>query len=227
MLLRGAERLGIALSQKPVDQLAVYLDELVRWNRRVNLTALRSDRDIVIKHFLDSLTPLSFLHPSPNERWIDIGSGAGFPGLVLKIASPHIQMTLVEATGKKAAFLHHLVGLLGLTGVTVIQDRLEHLRGPKYEKQFDLLLTRAVAAEGILSAGPALVRAGGALLLFQGAADRPSWEARLHPHPGLTLKAVFPITLPFAEEARSLVLLTVAEGGFCPTGRLPFQDGIC
>src|SRR5581483_1522907 len=100
--------------------------ELIRWNRRVNLTAIREEREIVVKHFLDSLFPLTLLNPSEGARWIDIGSGAGFPGLVLKIARPHLEMTLVESAQRKATFLHHIIGTLGLTGVSVIHDRLEH-----------------------------------------------------------------------------------------------------
>lgn len=137
-----------------------------------------------------------------------MGSGAGFPGLALKIASPEIDMTLLEATGKKTAFLHHLIGLFGLKGVTAVQERLEHLRGPDWAGRFDLLLTRAVAVEEIFAHGPALVRPGGHLLLYQGA-DRRRWEEGLNRHPGLSVKEIFPITLPFSEEKRSLVLLEV------------------
>lgn len=160
---------------------------------------------------MDSLTPLTLLQPRKGERWIDVGTGAGFPGLVLKIARPELEMTLLEATGKKAAFLHHFIGLLRLEGVSVIHDRLEHLRGPAWEERFDLLLTRAVSPGVILRSGVGLVRRGGKILFFQGPPDAPRWEEELKGEARLILEKVHPVALPFTEEARSLVLLKVTS----------------
>jgi 16S rRNA (guanine527-N7)-methyltransferase len=143
------------------------------------------------------------------ERWIDVGTGAGFPGLVLKIACPDLEMILLEATGKKVAFLHHLIGLLRLEGVSVVQDRLEHLRGLAWEGRFDLLVTRAVAPAILLRTGVGLVRRGGKILFFQGPPDRSRWEKKLKEDSQLTLEKIHPIVLPFTKESRSLVLLKV------------------
>lgn len=197
------------LSSEQIDGLLLYHAELVRWNQSVNLTGLRSDREIIVKHFLDSLTPLTLLRPTERERWIDVGTGAGFPGLVLKIAHPDLEVILLEATGKKAAFLHHVIGLLRLEGVSVIQDRLEHLRGPMWKERFDLLLTRAVSPAVILQNGIHLVRRGGRILFFQGPPDASRWEKALEGNPRLVLETIHPVALPSIEEPRSLVLLHV------------------
>lgn len=143
------------------------------------------------------------------ERWIDVGTGAGFPGLVLKIARPDLEMTLLEATGKKAAFLYHFIGLLRLEGVSVLQDRLEHLRGPMWEERYDLLLTRAVSPAVILQNGVGLVRSEGRILFFQGPPDTSRWEKALKGNRRLVLEGIHPVALPFTDEPRSLVLLKV------------------
>lgn len=180
---------------------------MIRWNEKVNLTGLREAREITIKHFLDSLTPLAFLRPAGGERWIDVGTGAGFPGLVLKIACPDLEMILIEATGKKVTFLHHLIGLLRLKGVAVVHDRLERLRGPEWQERGDLVVTRALAPAFVMEEGRALVQKGGRMLFFQGPPDASRWEQALKGYPELVLEKICPVALPFTEESRSLVFL--------------------
>ena len=205
----GIERLGLSLSSTQVGRLLTYLAELVRWNRKVNLTAIRQEDEIVVKHFLDSLTPLTLLHPSEGSRWIDVGSGAGFPGLVLKIARPGLEITLVEAAQRKVTFLHHMIGTLGLAGVTVIHDRLENLSGPGWEGRFDLLTARALNPIWVLNEGRSLVRAGGEILFYQAETKPGEWALRLREHPGIRLERVAPVTLPFSPSPRTLILLKV------------------
>lgn len=201
------QQLGIPLRSEQIDALLLYHAELIRWNQKINLTGLRDPREIVIKHFLDSLTPLAFLRPNGGERWVDIGTGAGFPGLVLKIAHPEVEMMLIEATGKKVTFLHHLIGLLRLKGVSVVHDRLERLQGPEWQGVSDLLTTRALAPAFVLENGATLVRKGGRMLFFKGAPDRSGWEELLKKHPKWRLEQIFPVALPFTDESRSLILL--------------------
>ncbi len=117
LLRRGTRTLGLDLSPPQLDQFLTYLDLLLKWNRRINLTALRSPDDIITRHFLDSLLLLP--HLPETGRLLDIGSGAGFPGLPLKIARPGLSVDLVEATTKKASFLKEAVRRLGLSGVNV------------------------------------------------------------------------------------------------------------
>jgi 16S rRNA (guanine527-N7)-methyltransferase len=210
LLVEGAEKLGLSLSAHQITSLLVYLSELIRWNQKVNLTGLRQEREIVVKHFLDSLTPLAFLNSREDLNWIDVGTGAGFPGLVLKIARPELQMTLVEAAEKKATFLHHLIGSLRLTGVSVVQERLEQLIGIRWKGAFDLLATRALDPLLVLDKGKTLVRAGGKMLFFQARPDREKWERQLKNHPGVVLDRIEPVVLPFSSSPRTLIVLKVA-----------------
>jgi len=150
------------------------------------------------------------LDPEEGLNWIDVGSGAGFPGLVLKIACPELNVTLVEAAEKKVTFLHHMIGSLSLTGISVIHDRLERLTGSTWEKRFDLLTSRALNPLLVLDKGKPLVLPGGKILFFQARPDRTVWEHRLEEYPGVLLERMAPVSLPFSDTPRTLVLLKVA-----------------
>lgn len=186
-----------------------YLSELIRWNKKVNLTGIRNEREMVVKHFLDSLTPLTLFNPEDGSGWVDVGCGAGFPGLVLKIARPGLNMTLVEPSEKKVTFLHHMIGSLGLTGISVVQDRLERLSGPTWEKAFDVVATRALDPLLVLKKCKSWVRPGGKILFFQAKTDRAIWERRVEEHPELVLDRIEPMGLPFSDIPRTLILLKV------------------
>ncbi len=156
-LVNGAQALGFPLSPAQAQTFQRYADELITWNQRLNLTAITGPEDIRVKHFLDSLTCLQALRPpiappTAPRRVLDVGSGAGFPGLPLKIYDPSIHLTLLESAAKKARFLEGLVEHLGLTGVEVIADRAETLgQDPRYRETYDLVLARAVAELAVLS----------------------------------------------------------------------------
>ncbi len=142
---------GLHLDQRQIEQFARYSAELRAWNTRINLTAITDEREIVICHFLDSLRcALSWgEHPS---RLIDVGSGAGFPALPLKILLPELHVTLVESVGKKAAFLRHIIATLDLRDVTVVTARAEVVgRDPRHREQYDVVTARAVAELAILA----------------------------------------------------------------------------
>jgi 16S rRNA (guanine527-N7)-methyltransferase len=163
--------------------LSIYLQELQTWNARVNLTGLRSDRDIVIKGFLDSLAVLPFLHDAPTLA--DLGSGAGFPGLALKLARPDLSLTLVESRGKKAAFLEYLAALLGLSGVEVVQARLTPRLAREWGPRFAAVTSRAAFSleEFLTLAAPLLLPGGRALALKGAEAPLPGNRGR-PPGPG-------------------------------------------
>ena len=133
-LVREAERIGVHLSPAQADLCARYATLLIERNTDVNLTAITEPSSIARKHFLDSFTALAVRGWSGGERLIDVGSGAGFPGLALRIALPRAQVTLVEATGKKARFLEEVTRTLGLDGVEVRNERAEALAKERRER---------------------------------------------------------------------------------------------
>jgi 16S rRNA (guanine527-N7)-methyltransferase len=144
--------LRIDLSKETLTALRIYETELLGWNEHVNLTAIRDAEGVRIKHFLDSLTILkAWERTRPPERVIDIGTGAGFPGLVLKLVWPSTQVTLVESVGKKADFCRHIVNQLGLEQVTILSERAEVVgQDPGHRHMYDLAVARAVARMPIL-----------------------------------------------------------------------------
>ena len=153
-LLSGVQRLGLDLGEEQIALFQRYFQELVEWNLRTNLTAITDYREVQTKHFLDSLT-VSLVIPrdvTANGTLMDVGSGAGFPGLPLKILWPGLRVTLVESVGKKAAFLRHLAGALGLEGVEVRTQRAESLgHDPQVRDTFDVVVSRAVADLSVLA----------------------------------------------------------------------------
>ncbi len=150
----GATKLGLKLSSTQLEQFYIYYQELLEWNQKINLTSITEFRDVQLKHFLDSLTvTLAFKLPTTGEGWhlIDVGTGGGFPGLPLKIVFPAIGLVLLEATGKKAAFLRHLRQKLGLGDVEVEVGRAEEVaHKAKYRERFNIVLSRAVAPLPVL-----------------------------------------------------------------------------
>jgi 16S rRNA (guanine527-N7)-methyltransferase len=146
-LIAGAKNIGLSLSPRQLEQFYTYYRQLVEWNKRINLTSITDIREVQIKHFLDSLSvTLAFKQKVAGWCFIDVGAGGGFPGLPLKIALPDIKLVLLEATAKKAAFLHHMKQELGLDNVDIVVGRAEEVaRQPQYRERFDIVLSRAVA----------------------------------------------------------------------------------
>jgi 16S rRNA (guanine527-N7)-methyltransferase len=149
-LIEGAGKLGIELDARQVNQFELYYQELIEWNKKINLTAITDYSSVQVKHFLDSLTITLALPAREMERpdfnIVDIGTGAGFPGVPLKILFPRPRLVLIEPTTKKTAFLQHIIRKLELENVEVLNSRAEeaaHLT--IYREQFALALSRAVA----------------------------------------------------------------------------------
>jgi len=146
----GAQKLGLYLSPGQLEQFEVYYRELVDWNKRINLTSITDYEDVHVKHFLDSLTVTTAINPKDagkSLRVIDVGTGAGLPGVPLKILLPGIRLTLLEATAKKAKFLEHLIDRLGLDDVEIVVGRAEEVaHDVQYREKFNIVLSRAVAS---------------------------------------------------------------------------------
>jgi 16S rRNA (guanine527-N7)-methyltransferase len=168
LLQEGAATYGLHFPPPVLEQFRIYLEELKRWNARINLTALKTDREIVVKLFLDSLALLPVLGEAASLA--DLGSGAGFPGLVLKIARPELNVTLVESRGKKAAFLEYVVAVLKLTQVEVAAVHLTPQLAATWGRHYDVVVSRAAfsLAELLKLAAPLLLP-GGRVLAVKGA----------------------------------------------------------
>ncbi|MCU0492831.1 MAG: 16S rRNA (guanine(527)-N(7))-methyltransferase RsmG [Chloroflexaceae bacterium] len=213
LLADTAAAWGLTLNDHQLDQFGLYAHELRRWNEQVNLTAITDEAGIVVRHFLDSLW-CARAWGEPPARLVDIGTGAGFPGLVLKLLRPTMQLTLAESVGKKTAFLQHMVGLLELTDVAVLTARAEELgRDPQHREQYDVATARAVADLRVLTEYCLpLVRVGGRLLAPKSAAvdeELAAAQAAIKQLGGQLL-AVETVTLPGLEPRRMVIIEKVA-----------------
>jgi 16S rRNA (guanine527-N7)-methyltransferase len=211
-LARAAESLfRLRLSDGQLHGFSLYARELLAWNQRFNLTAITEPHEIEVKHFLDSLSCLLALKPRAGDKLVDVGSGAGFPGIPLKIACPQIRVVLVESIGKKAEFCRHIVQLLGLERVEVIQARAEQLgRDPEYRGRHDWAVARAVARLPVLLEYLLpLLRVGGVAIAQKGESG-PSEATQAQPALAILggeLQRVVPVELPGASETRYLIVV--------------------
>jgi 16S rRNA (guanine527-N7)-methyltransferase len=207
LLQEGAATLGLELDPLMLEQFHFYLTELKRWNARVNLTALRTDREIVLKHFLDSLALLPFLGEAASLA--DLGAGAGFPGLALKLARPELAVTLVEAREKKAGFLEYLVSCLQLTGVEVMRVHLTPALARRWGPRFEAVVSRAAfsLARFLELAAPLLLPGGRALALKGPGLAPPELDAAASRLAALGLEPLklHEYRLPLSGEPRLLV----------------------
>jgi 16S rRNA (guanine527-N7)-methyltransferase len=207
----ASELLKIDLSQRQISSFSWYAQEMLDWNQRFNLTAITDPVEIEIKHFLDSLTCVLGMGRPPRGRVVDVGTGAGFPGLPLKIVYPHLELTLVESIGKKAEFCRHVIASLNLTGVTMLNARVENVaRMVEHRAMYDWALARAVAPMEVLSEYLLpLLRVGGKALAQKGEtgpAEAHGAEHAMHLLGG-KLAQLIAVDLPKVAESRYLVLL--------------------
>lgn len=153
LLREGARRLGLTLTAKQEEQFARYCRELLAWNLKMNLTAIVNYEDVQVKHFLDSLTPTLAVHDrlSQGGPLLDVGAGGGFPGIPLKIAYPHVSLTLMDSVGKKGTFLQHIISDLELDDTSIHIGRAEEgAMEPHLREKFDVVVSRGVAPMRIL-----------------------------------------------------------------------------
>ncbi len=211
ILLTGAEQIGIRLTSEAVESFLFYIKELKKWNQRVNLTALTTDRDIAVKHFLDSLTIAPLLQDA--MQVLDIGTGAGFPGLPLKIFVPSLAVLLLESSQKKCSFLRHIARGLKLANVEIVHGRAEDRKLiERYGGGFDLVLSRALAdLSTSLQLALPYAKEGGRIVGMRGRQGEREREATDWKALGLELIEQRRLTLPFVQEQRVLLLFQRAE----------------
>jgi 16S rRNA (guanine527-N7)-methyltransferase len=204
--------LGLELSAEQQQAFERYAQELIAWNEScVNLTAITDPLAIEMRHFLDSLSVLRAVQLAPQAKVIDVGAGAGFPGLPLRIVCPALQLTLLEATGKKTAFLEHIAKHLNLSSVKVVNARAEEAgQSAAHREQYDLVLARAVAHMPILVEYLLpLCRIGGRCIALKG--ESAAVEVGVAEHAlrllGGRLAQLTPIELPHVVETHYLVVI--------------------
>lgn len=206
ILKKGAFELGVDLTEGQTASFLKYLHELQAWNKKINLTTITEEKDIIIRHFLDSLTPLRLL--SPAGSLLDIGAGGGFPGLPLKIAIPSLKVTLMDSVEKKVHFIRHTIRVLGLREVEAISGRVE---SPelihRLSGSFDCVTSRAFAElDAFITLAIPYIKPGGMLLAIKGPAVEAEITAMGSAH-GLSAPEIHHIEVPFSGRTTSLVVM--------------------
>jgi len=141
----GAKDLEIQIDQEKIDQFGIHAFELLKWTRKINLTAISDPLDIAVKHFLDSIAPARFI--SPDTSLLDVGSGGGFPGIPLKIMIPSLSVTLIDASRKKVSFLKHVIRMLGLINIEACHVRAQDLsKDCGVHTAYDVIISRALSS---------------------------------------------------------------------------------
>lgn len=214
--LKDINSLGISLSDEQVGQFLRYYEMLVRWNEKMNLTAIKDFADVMKKHFVDSLSLVRVCDLTGNLSLIDVGTGAGFPGLVLKIAFPDLKVTLLDSLNKRIHFLEEVISELGIHGVNTVHGRAEdYAKQDKYRESFDLCVSRAVANLSTLSEYCLpFVKVGGLFISYK--SERVSEELATAEHAisilGGVVENQVELMLPDSDIYRNLVMIRKIQG---------------
>ena len=207
ILTEGAKAFGIHLDEETVKAFALFHKELMKWNQKINLTAIRTEREIILKHFLDSLSVHPYLPKS--SSLLDVGSGAGFPGIPLKLADPTLEITLIDSVRKKVDFQRHIIRRLRLKGIEAIHGRVQEreiLR--KMEGRFDRVISRAFAdLHSFLQLSNPFLKKGGAALAMKGDLKEEEIQSLTEEEEaGYRLQKTVTLDLPFTSLKRTILL---------------------
>ncbi|PLR94034.1 16S rRNA (guanine(527)-N(7))-methyltransferase RsmG [Bacillus sp. T33-2] len=202
---------GITLSQRQMDQFDQYYHTLVEWNEKMNLTAITEKPDVYLKHFYDSITAAFYFDFNQPFKICDVGAGAGFPSIPIKIAFPELRVTIVDSLNKRISFLEHLAKTLELSNVSFIHDRAETFgKNPDHREQYDIVMARAVARMSVLSElCLPLVKPGGVFIAMKGVQGKEELEAGRKAIDvfGGKIAEVHSFKLPVEESERNILIL--------------------
>jgi len=213
ILQEGLKRLRLTLNQAAIEALCLYFAELTKWSGKMNLVAPAPAQQILESHFLDSLTLLPLLTATDLPKMLlDVGSGAGFPGLALKTVLPELSVTLIEPRQKRVSFLKHIIRTLGLKDVAVLAIRLEKVKpAAELPIPFPLITSRAFTSTGeFLDLAEPLCQPGGRVICMKGPKapeEIESWRQK-NPASVFSLTEIQRFTLPFSKATRNLVIFT-------------------
>lgn len=218
ILIKGAKDLGFELTEKQVHQFNRYYEMLINWNKKVNLTSITDEKEVILKHFLDSIAIKEVMDLNTCNGMIDLGTGAGFPGIPLKIMYPHLKVTLVDSLNKRINFLSAVINELSLDLVQCIHSRAEDLGSTDmYREQFDLCVSRAVADLAILSEYCIpFVRCGGYFISYKSSKSGEEIDASRNAIDilGGYLEEARNVKIPFSDIERAFVV--VRKEGITP-----------
>ncbi|OQW35668.1 MAG: hypothetical protein A4E19_21490 [Nitrospira sp. SG-bin1] len=203
LLQESSSEIGVPLTTEQVRLFMVYLTELQSWNQSFNLTRITVDTEIVIKHFVDSIAALQADDIRIGAHILDIGTGAGFPGIPLKIARSDLTITFVEPATKRSSFLHFIIGLLRLENVGIYNGTFERFVEERHpDESFDYLTTRALKYDVILKEGKKLLRHGGKAILYS---SRPLTKSDLSSDWLMTSEYLFELQKGYGKRVVSIV----------------------
>jgi 16S rRNA (guanine527-N7)-methyltransferase len=204
----GLKEHGIELSDKQQEQFRQYFELLVEWNEKMNLTAITDAPSVYLKHFYDSITAAFYVDLNGLKTICDVGAGAGFPSIPLKICFPELHVTIVDSLNKRIGFLEHLASILQLENVHFVHARAEDFgQNPKYREKFDIVTARAVARLSVLAElCVPLVKKGGIFISMKGAAagDELADAKKALSVLGAVIKEEHSFTLPIENSERSI-----------------------
>jgi 16S rRNA (guanine527-N7)-methyltransferase len=205
-MVTSAATMGFSLESTQVDQFMIYNEELMRWNKKINLTGINKPKEIIIKHFLDSLAGLNACNIPRNSVVIDIGAGAGFPGIPLKIVREDLQLILIEPVHKKSSFLKSLIGLLKLSHTSTFDGTVQEYVKSSSRSPADFVVVRAVKFKEMMPSMKELLRQGGRVVLYRAESIASAEIAN-----NFTLKKELSFALPYGYGDRVISVLEIGK----------------